>query len=92
MHVVRAVGGIVTFIIGLLAFAGGLVVAVYTLIADGASLVPIDWTSVLFGALATLVGVGILWLSRAVGGEHGPIRTYPSRPIKRRSGPAGTKQ
>jgi hypothetical protein len=85
MAFVRAVGAILTLIIGLVAFAGGLFVAVSTLLVDGAALRPVDWGTVIGGAISMLAGVGFLWLSRAVGGEHGPVQSYRERPIKRRS-------
>lgn len=85
MRFVRAVGAMAAFIIGLLSFAGGLVVAAYVLIADGAARLPIDWGTVLGGAIAMLVGVGFLLISRAVGGDNGPVRSYRSRPRKAHS-------
>lgn len=85
MAFVRGVGAILTLIIGLVAFAGGVYVAVTTLIIDGTTPQPIDWGTVIGGAVSMLVGVGFLWLSRAVGGEHGPVQSYRERPIKRRS-------
>lgn len=92
MGFIRAVGAILTLIIGLVAFAGGLYVAVSTLIADGAALLPIDWGSVVGGVVSMLAGLGFFWISRVVGGDNGPIKSYRERPIKRRSVRAGSRK
>lgn len=92
MAFIRGVSAILTLIIGLVAFAGGLFVAVSTLLVDGAALRPVDWGTVIGGGVSMLVGLGSLWISRAVGGDKGPVQSYRSRPGKRRSVQARAKK
>jgi hypothetical protein len=83
MNVVRAVIGMLTAIIGLLALAGGLVVAALTFYADWGHAT--DIRPVIGGVVSMLVGLAFLWISSVVDGENGPVRSYRTRRKKRRS-------
>ncbi|HEX9412925.1 MAG TPA: hypothetical protein VF916_05435, partial [Ktedonobacterales bacterium] len=69
MNWVRAVIGVLTAILGLLVLAGGLVVAVLTFFGDyGRPFV--DWTPVVGGVIAMMVGIAFLRISSVVDGEY----------------------
>jgi len=83
MKTVRKLTAMATFIVGLFAFAGGLFVASVTFMLDIGH--PLDVGAVVGGLVAMVIGLGFWWISRAAGGDDGPIKDYRKRPKKRRN-------
>ncbi|HEV2236248.1 MAG TPA: hypothetical protein VGR57_06250 [Ktedonobacterales bacterium] len=83
MNALRALAAVVTFILGLIAFAGGLLVAATTFLIDIGH--PLDVGAIIGGLVAMAVGLGFWRISRATGGDDGPIKGRRTPPRKQPS-------
>jgi hypothetical protein len=84
MKALRGVGGILTFLIGLFAIAGGLYSMAATWYYAGKTHQPVDLAALAIGLAACAVGVLFLFLSRWLDPENGPVRSYRRRSKKSR--------
>jgi len=85
MKLLRGVGAIVTFLIGLFTITGGLFGMAAAWASAAQSHQPIDLAWLAEGLIATAIGVMFLFFSRWLDPEHGPIRSYRRRPGKSRT-------
>lgn len=85
MKLLRGVGAILTFLIGLFTIAGGLYSMAATWYFVGKTHQPVDLAALAIGLAACAVGVLFLFLSRWLDPENGPIRSYRRRPRKSRT-------
>lgn len=85
MKLLRGVGAILTFLIGLFTIAGGLYSMAATWYFAGKTHQPVDLAALAIGLAACAVGVLFLFLSRWLDPENGPIRSYRRRPRKSRT-------
>lgn len=86
MKLLRGVGAILAFLIGLFTIGGGL----YSMAAEWYFVArthqPMDVGWLVDGLIATAIGFLFLFISRWLDPEHGPIRSY-----RRRSGKSRTR-
>ena len=85
MELLRGVGGILTFLVGLFTIAGGLYSLATTWAFAASTHQPIDLMALAGGIIACAVGMLFLFLSRAIDPEHGPVRSYRRRRGKSRT-------
>ncbi len=85
MKLLRGVGAIVAFLIGLFTITGGL----FSMAVAWATAVqtnrPIDVGWLVDGMIATAIGFIFFFISRWLDPEHGPVRRYRRRPGKTRT-------
>ena len=84
MGLLRGVGGILTFVIGLFAIASGLYGMAAMWAAAAHNHQPVDLAALAVGLAACAIGVLSLFLSRTIDLENGPVRSYRSRSKKSR--------
>ncbi|HEU4785289.1 MAG TPA: hypothetical protein VFS83_18265 [Ktedonobacterales bacterium] len=84
MKLLRGVGGILTFLIGLFTIAGGLTSMAGAWYVAGTTHQPVDLSALAIGLAATAIGVLFLFFSRWLDPENGPIRSYRRRSKKSR--------
>jgi hypothetical protein len=85
MKLLRGVGAIVTFLIGLFTTGGGLYGMAATWYFAAKTHQPIDLSALAIGVVACAVGILFLFVSRWIDPENGPIRNYRRRPRKSRT-------
>ncbi len=85
MKLLRGVGAVVTFLIGLFTFAGGLYSLAATWYFAGKTHQPVDGSALAVGVIACAVGILFLFISRWLDPENGPVRSYRRRPKKSRT-------
>lgn len=85
MELLRGVGAVLTFLVGLFTIAGGLYSLATTWAVAASTHRPIDLIALAGGVIACAVGMLFLFLSRAIDPEHGPVRSYRRRPRKSRT-------
>jgi len=85
MKLLRGVGAIVTFLIGLFTITGGLFSMASTWAFAVETGQPIDVGWLIDGLIATAIGFLFLFISRRLDPEHGPVRNYRRRPGKPRT-------
>ncbi len=85
MELIRGVGAVLAFLVGLFTIAGCLYSLATNWAYAGDIHQPMDPTALAGGLIGCAVGMLFLFLSRALDPEHGPIRSYRRRPRKSRS-------
>jgi len=85
MKLLRGVGAIVTFLIGLFTITGGLFAMAAAWAFAAQTHQPIDLGWLADGLIATAIGFVFLFISRRLDPEHGPIRSYRRRHGKSRT-------
>ena len=82
MKVFRGDAAIATFIVALIALAGGLYWVAIIWAAAAQNQQPIDALSLAGGLIACALGLLSLVVSRSLDPEHGPVHSYRSHPRK----------
>jgi len=85
MKLLRSVGGILTFLIGLFVIAGGLYSMAATWYFAGKTHQPVNLAALAIGLAACAIGVLFMFIFRWLDPEHGPIRSYRRRAGKSRT-------
>ena len=85
MKLLRGVGAILAFLIGLFTIGGGLYSMAATWYFVAKTHQPMDLGWLIDGLIATAIGFMFLFFSRWLDPEHGPIRSYRRRPRKSRT-------
>ena len=85
MKLLRGVGAILAFLIGLFTIGGGLYSMAATWYFVAKTHQPMDFGWLIDGLIATAIGFMFLFISRWLDPEHGPIRSYRRRPRKSRT-------
>ena len=85
MGLVRNILATLLFIIGFLTLAGGVVQVVVGMASRALGYLPIRLEDAVPGLIVMVIGMAILWVSRLLDGDRGPVRNYRSRPARKKA-------
>ena len=85
MGLVRNILATLLFIIGFLTLAGGVVQVVVGMASRALGYLPIRLGDAVPGLIVMVIGIAILWVSRLLDGDRGPVRSYRSRPAGKKA-------
>jgi hypothetical protein len=85
MGLVRNILATLLFIIGFLTLAGGVFQLVLGPASRAVGHLPVRPEDALPGVIVMVIGMAILWVSRLLDGDRGPVRSYRSRPARKKA-------